>query len=468
MTRFDQRMRVLALCLLALTLAPFASAQTETELFSFDGNIAAGPKAPLSQGIDGGLYGTTYYGGTGTCFDGAGIGCGVVFKITRRGFKVIYNFQEGGLVHPENQFILGDDGNFYGTASTNTIFRVTPEGSLTTIYTFTGGISGSNPTGIVQGFDGNFYGTTLYGGTPSEFCSSGCGTVFKMTPAGVLTTLYSFCPQDYCPDGENPVGALVQGADGNFYGTAENGGLYKRGTVFKISPRGSFTLLYPFEGNFSQPYPGGLIAATNGNLYGTTETFVYQITPEGDFTNLSGLVGGGNPNLVIQGTDGNLYATTQEGGTYNYGMLLEMPTDGTASDLYNFAGYPDNGAGPFDSLVQATDGMFYGDTFEGGKAACNYGNDSPGCGTIFSLDMGLGPFVAFVRSAGSAGQRFGLLGQGFTGTTSVSLNGTSASFTIKSDTLIVATIPAGATTGYVTVTTPGGTLTSNVEFHVIP
>jgi uncharacterized repeat protein (TIGR03803 family) len=110
-------------------------------------------------------------------------------------------------------------------------------------------------------------------------------------------------------------------------------------------------------------------------------------------------------------------------------------------------------------LLQATDGIFYGTTQQGG--AYNYG-------TVFSLSTGLGPFIALVRNSGKVGQTGGILGQGFTGTTSVSLNGVPATFTVVSDTFINATVPAGATTGYVTVTTPSGTLISNVPFHVIP
>ena len=118
-------------------------------------------------------------------------------------------------------------------------------------------------------------------------------------------------------------------------------------------------------------------------------------------------------------------------------------------------------------LVQGTVGNFYGTTGNGGV-----GGDSCslpyGCGTVFGLHVGLAPFVAFVRDSGKVGQTGGILGQGFTGTTSVSLNGTPASFTVVSDTFIRATVPAGATSGYVTVTTPSGTLTSNVPFYVIP
>jgi uncharacterized repeat protein (TIGR03803 family) len=122
-----------------------------------------------------------------------------------------------------------------------------------------------------------------------------------------------------------------------------------------------------------------------------------------------------------------------------------------------------DGGSPYGSLLQATNGIFYGTTSRGGNEIC-----APlGCGTVFSLSTGFGPFVAFVRPYGKVGQIGGVLGQGFTGTTSVLLDGTAASFTVVSDTFIRATVPPGATTGYVTVTTPSGTLTSNVPFHVI-
>src|SRR5262249_35919775 len=122
-----------------------------------------------------------------------------------------------------------------------------------------------------------------------------------------------------------------------------------------------------------------------------------------------------------------------------------------------------DGADPYGAMFQATNGILYGVTLSGGKNTCGFNL----CGTVFSIDVGLGPFAALVHDSGSAGHTGGVLGQGFTGTTSVMLNGVSASFTVVSDTYIKATVPPGATTGYVTVTTPSGTLTSNVPFHVL-
>jgi uncharacterized repeat protein (TIGR03803 family) len=467
MTRLDQRMRLLGLCALAVTMSISASAQTYKELVSFNGNSAAGPETPLTQGIDGSLYGTTIYGGTGTC-TGTGIGCGVIFKLTPDNqFKILYNFQQtSGSINPINDLLLGYDGNFYGTTYYS-IYKVTPEGDFTVLHTFSPGGDGAYDLagGLIQAVAGDFYGTTRSGGAPSNSCPYGCGTVYKMTPQGVVTTIYSFCPQNYCPDGEYPFGNLAQGPDGSFYGVTYAGGLYKSGTVFKITPNGHLTLLYTFDSDAPQAL-GGMILASDGNFYGATGGGLYRMTPQGVYTPL--VNPGSVPLTPVQGNDGNFYGITEEGGNPREGNIFEMPLDGsTYSDLYTFTGYPSDGSYPYNGLVQRTNGQFYGVTFTGGSSPCNYGN-APGCGTIFSLDMGLAPFVAFVRGAGRVGQNFGLLGQGFTGTTSVSLSGTPATFTVKSDTLIEATVPTGATTGYVTVTTPGGTLTSNSKFYLIP
>ena len=256
----------------------------------------------------------------------------------------------------------------------------------------------------------------------------------------------------------------MQGVDGNFYGTTSNGGLYKSGTFFKISATGNLKVLYTFNGTI--PRPGGLMLANDGNFYGSTYYNVYRITPAGVFTLLL-FPGGYGGSLPIEGTDGNFYGTTFADGTSNHGTIYEMPISGTTfTTLYSFMGYPDDGAFPSGGVLQATDGKFYGTTYSGGSSPCNYYN--AGCGTVFSYDAGLSPFVALARPMGRVGLRFAVLGQGLTGTTAVSINGTAASFTVKSDTSLIATVPAGASSGYVTVTTPTGTLTSNTLFYVVP
>jgi len=154
--------------------------------------------------------------------------------------------------------------------------------------------------------------------------------------------------------------------------------------------------------------------------------------------------------------------------TEGCGTLFQVTPQGTLTTLYSFCskdegGRCEDGEVPYGALFQATNGLFYGTTYFGGDSP----NCDAGCGTVFRLDMGLGPFVSLVRNPAKVGQAFGILGQRLKETTGVSLNGTPAAFEVRSETLLEATVPVGATTGYVTVTTPSGTVKSNVPFHVI-
>jgi uncharacterized repeat protein (TIGR03803 family) len=333
-------------------------------------------------------------------------------------FCALTNCTDGQL--PDARLLQAVDGTLYGTTAYGgandfgTVFKITPEGTPTSLYSFDGNLGSIPFGGLLQGTDGSFYGTT----------NGGWGTVFKITREGTLTTLHNFDVSD----GSSPTAGLVQATDGDFYGTTTEGGANNGGTVFKITPEGTLTTLYNF---CSQP---------------------------------SCADGLGPYAALVQATDGNFYGTTYKGGANNEGTVFEITPAGALTTLHNFDAT--DGAQPFGGLLQGTDGNFYGSTFEGGDLTCQV-NSSVGCGTLFSLSTGLGPFVTFVRAVGRIGQTGDILGQGFTGTTSVSLNGAPATFTVVSDTYIRATVPAGATTGYVTVTTPSGTLTSNVPFHVI-
>jgi uncharacterized repeat protein (TIGR03803 family) len=361
------------LCLFLATTAialaqneePLSNSVKFTHLVDFDSSNGNVPRSSLVQGRDGNLYGTTYYGG------------------------------------------------YYGAAPfAGTVFRVTPTGTLKTLYSFcaqTNCLDGYGPNGLVLATDGNFYGTTEFGGVfnNSFYCGTqivGCGTVFKITPSGTLTTLYSFCAQTNCTDGNNPNGAtLVQGTDGNFYGTTVGGGTNGGGTVFKITPKGALTTLYSFcaRTNCSdgqQPY-AGLVQASDGNFYGTTACFgvycvgngtVFKMTPGGTLTTLHrfDFFDGSVPlTPLVQADNGNLYGTTSAGGADSgfgngFGTVFEITLRGALTTLHNFDGT--DGTSPT-ALVQATDGNFYGATTSGANnnMAC-----VGGCGTIFKITPG--------------------------------------------------------------------------------
>jgi uncharacterized repeat protein (TIGR03803 family) len=480
------------LVLLAMTMV--ADAQTVTTMADFDGPNGSGPfYGSLLQGLDGNFYGTTAHGGAGEC--SFSFGCGSIFRISATGrFESLYSFCPQGNCTSGNTPLSGllqaTDGNAYGTAwyggqhgpcqdECGAIYKVGPRGAVTTLYSFcaqAGCKDGAAPYGnLIEGYDGNYYGTS------SAYGPQGGGTVFKITPAGELTTLYGFCQQVFgCLDGETPTAGLVQGTDGNFYGTTVGGGANGPGTVFKVTAAGVLTTLHSFAGapsDGANPY-GGLVRGSDGDFYGTTFLggsgsctsgcgTIFKITSAGSLTTLhtfQGADGSLPTGALMQATDGNFYGTTDGGGSDNAGTLFEISAAGTFASLYSFCGQPNctDGASPYGALFQGTDGILYGTTYGGGVVGCQIT-----CGTVFSLDMGLGPFVSFVRAVGRVGQTGGILGQGFTGTTGVSFDGIPAEFTVVSDTFIKATVPAGAATGFVTVATPGSTLTSNVPFHVI-
>jgi hypothetical protein len=243
---------------------------------------------------------------------------------------------------------------------------------LTTLHSFDG-TDGAGPAGLVQGANGNFYGTTIGGGTGGNADNPPSGTVFEITPSGTLTTLFNFDNLNNESPGGPMVGALVQGSDGNFYG------------------------------------------------------------------------------LTVEGGSGSGC------GTAGCGTLFRMTPSGTLTVVYSVPGPPANGL-PDAGLIQGTNGNFYGATNGGGL---DYG-------TIYSLSLGLSPFVETQPASGALGAAVSILGTSLTGATRVTFNGTAASFTVVSSSEITTTVPSGATTGEVKVVTPGGTLSSNVSFQVLP
>lgn len=462
----------------------FSQAQTFKTIFEFNETTGHAPwQMSLIQGTDGKLYGTTAGGGVNNY--------GTIFNLSRTGkLTTLYSFcSQSGCADGEDPFgslVQSTDGNLYGTTlyggnvicpfytTCGTVYKITLKGNFTSLYSFCAHPNqqdcpdGQLPeAGLVQTHNGVLYGTTSQGG--GCFGSYyGCGTIFTITPSGLLTTVFEF-NYNGADDGYYPYAALIEGRNGSLYGTTYVGGTNNGdGTAYELSlPSYDFTELHSFQYYDGSEIYGSLVEGLDGNFYGTTLYggqyslgTVFQITPSGTTSTIHSFNGtdGSVPYAgLIQATDGNFYGTTSGGGANDEGTVFQMSPSGLVTTLHSFDG--SDGTNLNSGLFQATDGKIYGTTPYLTNGGC--------CGTIFSVDMGLGPFVAFLRGGAKTGQQFGILGQGFSGTTSVSLNGTPATFTIVSDTFIKATVPTGATTGYATVTTPSGMLTSNVPFHVI-
>lgn len=339
---------------------------------SFDGANGREPWCGLVQADDGNFYGTTSLGGA--------YGCGTVFKMSPDGqLTTLHSFKldSNGAV-PQAGLTLGRDGCLYGTTRDappyfGTIFRITTNGVVTTLVRFNLNNGAAPWNGaLFQGSDGNFYGTTANGGKTNTM-PMGYGTAFRVTPDGLLTTLHLF---DY-PSGDTPYGGLIEGFDGHFYGTTAHGGRLGGGTVFRLTRDGKHTELVSFH------YRG-----TNGLI---------------PFS------------AVIQGRDGNFYGTTTQGGAsyghtnsvnqQGFGTIFKMTPDGQLTTLFSF--YGTNGAYPYASLVEGPDGAFYGVTMSGGaftnQLFPNVGGD-PGYGTVFRITTN-GAFTSLISFARTNGAR---------------------------------------------------------------
>ena len=358
----------------------------------------------MVQATDGNFYGTTPTGGVVTNVPGY---FGTIFKMKPTGeFTSLYLFgtsyygpegNDNG--HwPQGNLIQGTDGLLYGTTqyggplNGGTVFRISTNGDFATFYLF-GNNAGNDAhlgwtnydgnapiAGLVQGSDGNFYGTTtVYG-------MYGNGTIFQISSGGVLTTLHAFTALDTAnsytnADGANPMGELIEGADGSLYGTTTQGGtnVYGAGTVFKITTDGQFTTLHSFGANDGYP-DSGLVQDDAGNLYGTTtggSGTLFKITTNGAFSTLHAFNGsdGVSPNAALtKGADGNLYGTANSGGPDgSFGTVFQVTTNGTFTLWHAFNGT--DGSNPSAALVQSSNGSLYGTTSRGAS----------GSGTIFQL-----------------------------------------------------------------------------------
>ncbi|MGA7080201.1 MAG: choice-of-anchor tandem repeat GloVer-containing protein [Terriglobales bacterium] len=403
----DKRQLLTASVLTLLLSAPLIiatrplQAQTETVLYNFcsDPSCADGvsPTSSLTADGKGNYYGTTNSGGASEA--------GTVFELSPNGNggwneTVLYSFtgKKDG-VYPFAGLVQDASGNFYGTTvsggakNKGTLFKVTPAGTETVVHSFGEGDGKQPYAGLIMDAQGNLYGTYSIGPYTTK------GGVFKITPDGTETVLWSF---RYAGDGKSPYAGLVMDAQGNLYGTTSEGGSagyagpgrdrcdHGCGTVFELSPTGSETILYAFEGERKNdgagPFYAGLVMDAQGNLYGTTDLggafgygTVFKVTPAGTETLLYTFTGGtdgGSPFAgLLLDARGNLYGTTYRGGLYNEGTVFEVSASGTEGVLYSFTGGAD-GASPQAGLVMDAQGNLYGTASAGG---------SSGAGAVFEV-----------------------------------------------------------------------------------
>jgi uncharacterized repeat protein (TIGR03803 family) len=416
-------------------------------IHNFDYSSGGYPNARLVQGMDGTLYGTAYYGGSG--------GAGIAFKLNTdgSGFTVLKSFDngaDGGSVY--SWLLLGTDGALYGAAhqggtfGAGTLFKLNTDGSSFTVllnldYYTTGGYPYTS--GLIQGADGTLYGTAS-GGT------SGYGTAFKLNPDGTgFTVLQNF---DYTTTGAYLYGGLRLGTDGVLYGTALQGGLYGAGTVYKLNTDGTgFTVLQNFDySNGTYPYPG-LVQGTDGALYGAAtyggtngSGTAFKLNTDGTgFTVLRNFdyPGGAYPYAgLLQGMDGALYGTAYQGGSNGPGTAFKLNTDGTGfTVLKSFSYGSDQGAGayPYAGLLEGTDGRLYGTTIQGGTGS--YGTvyqlntDGTGFNVLHNFDYYTGAYPYAARLVqGTDGALYGTTYYGGSGSygTVFKLNTDGSGFTV--------------------------------------
>jgi uncharacterized protein (TIGR03437 family) len=391
-------------------MAIASQAQTLTTLASF--TAAAGTPAFMFKGVDGNFYAvgiTDVPGG----YDQ------VLFKMTPAGgLTILYDFHSDevtSMIQGSDGNFYG--ARYGGTSSTGvvykgSVFELTPSGTMTTLFGFTGA-NGADPSSLIQASDGNFYGTTVRGGSSQSTASQGIGTIFQLTPQGSLTTLHSFTG----PDGANPQCCLIQGTDGNLYGPTLWGGAGNCtsvnssigcGTVFEMTLGGSFTMLHSFDPS-EGVNPTVVLQATDGNLYGIGGAglcssgsadcgTIYKITPTGSFTVLHSFSGNLADNVagdLIQGSDGNFYGTNTGTGIcapYCVAPLFQMSPQGTLITLYNFCSLPGCPDGKLPKgLFQLADGNLFGWTINGGANSI---------GTFFEFSLPAPDTPAIASSGG--------------------------------------------------------------------
>jgi uncharacterized repeat protein (TIGR03803 family) len=362
---FHSSLRVAQIFILLLFFLPCARGDVAfTTLITFNGPNGTLPMAGLLLAKDGNLYGTTYQGGANMKDSDNGAGYGTVFKIsTDLKFSTVANLTTSK--HPGGNLEQGRDGNFYGTTlqggelGSGTVFKMSPDGKIICLYSFgdhdeNGGINtnGLAPVSLVQGSDGNFYGIT------TGYALGEGGTLFRINPAGKLTTLFAFSGGEAF----QPSGVLLAATDGNFYGTLNSG------LLFKLTLTGNLTTNFLNNGAKGPLTAAGLIEGKNEKFFGLImcdgkSGSVLQMDASGEFSTLVRINGDCPSGELIQATDGNFYGANPLGGTNRMGSLFRLNSSGTMTTLFEFNGR--NGNRPNPQLVQGEDGNLYGTT-EGG------------------------------------------------------------------------------------------------------
>jgi len=464
-----------ALACAAITFSLTVRAQAQTITYLAPQNIIAARSPSLFvQATDGNFY------SSGDSVDRPN---GYIYRMTPAGaITIVYRFCSHTHCSDGDQPlspVLGSDGNLYGvtaaggnSTASGTVYKLTLGGELTTLHSFcptSGCADGQYPEGVVLASDGNLYGTTQFGGVNAD---GRAGTIFSISPGGKFKLLYTFCSQANCADGWQPSSPPIQGSDGNFYGVAQFGGTGTGalGVAYKLTPAGVYSVLYNFcsrTGCTDGAQPVSISQGPHGGLFGITSVggggfkscgTAFGIGPKNRYSVLhrfSDADGCSPYNALTLANDGNFYDVS---GTFSGGgFIFQITPEGAFTPLYDFS-CCQGGYDPAGMLLQGTDGGLYGATLYNPNGCCT--------GSIFRFSNGLSPLVETVPVAGPVGQSVIILGNNLTGSTSVTFNGVQAAFTVESDTYIKATVPKGATTGTVSVTTPSGMLNSNPDFLV--
>jgi uncharacterized repeat protein (TIGR03803 family) len=465
------------------TVFTVTTSGTVTIFHSLSATDGASPQGGITLGTDGNFRGNAVSGGTANL--------GTVFKITPAGaLSVLHNFTNtGDGLNPFNALVMDTHGNFYGTTNVPsppaTIYKVSPSGIFSTIHTLSSS-EGYEGGQLNLGSNGKIYGAMNLGG------ANGYGTAFSVTTGGTFTVLHNFNNTD----GADAAEGMVQAGNGKFYGATTLGGSSNAGVIYSLTSSGAYTMLYSLNGSTDGYEPHGqLIVGIDGKLYGVTNSggssgcgTIFRVTLSGTFTPLYNFdnTHGCNPQeQVIEGTDGTLYGLTQNGGAHGNGVFYSfsilglhpfvslVSTVGKEGAKIGILGQGFSGSSVVEfGGIPATAVTRQGSTFLSATvppgALTGPVMVTTGATTLTSAEtFKVTPTItSFSPPSGPVGTPVTITGTGLTQTTKVTFNGTTATFTVDSDTQVSTTVPTGATTGPIAVTTPGGSAKSATSFTV--